>query len=142
MEKFIKWVIGSVLLGALMLPSCKPEPIEGEDRFTYVYTQEITNPPDDFVILFNNQSVGQKQTRITFSENAVWMVERIGDGRQSVSVTNDTGYLNIGFYDSIGFSGNYTYVVTVTNFLYGEAGNVFLGFKKLDLEYSGFEPKF
>lgn len=139
---FLILSLGLGMLVMASLPSCKPDPVEGEERLTYVYTQQISDPPDDFMILFNTLSVGQKVAKMTTGDSAVWLIERISDGRQTVSIKNDTGFYNLNFQDTVGLFGNTYYEIVVTTFPYGESKDVYVGFRKLPLDFSAFNPKF
>lgn len=139
MKRVVFLVISSVLIAFV---SCNTEKVEGDDRPAYVYTQDIVNPPDDFLILFNNLSVGQKVAKVTFSDSLVWQIERIGDGRQTVSMKNDTGYYYVNLTDTVGLAGGFTYEINVNSFLYGESNTVFVGFRRTNKDYLTFEPKF
>jgi len=140
MSKRFVFLVISIFLFAFV--ACNPEPIEGDDRPAFVYTQDIVNPPDDFLILFNNLVVGQKIAKVTFADSAVWQVERIGDGRQTVSIKNDTGYYYVNLIDTVGLAGSKLYEINVNSFLYGEANTVFVGFRRVNSDYHTFIPKF
>ncbi len=133
-------VMGFMLL--LLLAACKQEPVEPLNRTTFSYMQDIVNPPDDFLILFNNQPVGQKIARLTFTDNAVWYLERIGDLRGTVSIKKDTVFRNIDLTDSLGLYAGLQYEVVLNNVPYGESQDVYVGFKKLNKDFATFQPKF
>ncbi len=132
----------AAMLLVLLLYSCRRDEIEVVNRPTFVYNQAIVNPPDDFMILFNNLSVGQKFASLTFADSAVWKIDRIGDTRQTVTFKNDTGLYYVNLADSLAMAGKYRYEVIVTSSQYGETSNLFIGFKKIDRDYDTFEPKF
>ncbi|GAB1418538.1 hypothetical protein MASR2M12_13030 [Bacteroidales bacterium] len=126
----------------MLLAACKPETTDFEKRFTYSYMQEIANPPDDFLVLFNNQPVGQKIARITFNSDAVWYLERIGDLRGTVTFKKNQDYYSMDMTDSLGLYGGFQYEVVLSNVPYGESQDVYVGFKKLNKDFASFEPKF
>ncbi|MBW7847732.1 MAG: hypothetical protein H3C41_06565 [Bacteroidales bacterium] len=130
------------LLLIILFVACKPETPDYEKRFTYSYMEEIANPPDDFLILFNNQPVGQKIAKITFNSDAVWHLERIGDLRGTVTIKKNLNYHNLNMSDTLGLYGGFQYEVVLSNVPYGESQDVYVGFKKLNSDFGSFEPKF
>lgn len=124
------------------ISACVKRPPDEPARTILSYSEPIVNPPDDFLILFNNLSIGQKYTEITFSANEVWEVEKLGDGRYSLLISNFIENFPIQSIDSIGFEGGKKYQIVVNNVYYSESSVFFVGMKKLDLSYDDFEPKF
>lgn len=125
-----------------ILSSCRDDLPQQNVRPAYNYYQEIVNPPDDFIIAFDNTSVGQKVARVTFDSVGVWVIDRIGDARQSIVLKNNTNSYPINLIDSIGLTSDSEYQVVVNSVLYGESRNLYVGFKRLNMDYSAFEPKF
>ncbi len=108
----------------------------------YSYLTPVVNPPDVFQLVFNISTYGNKEATIKFDTSAVWLVEKLGDGRINFWVTNDSTTRNIFIADTLGFKGGYTYTFTANNNNYEEFNNFFTQFTKLAIDYDTFEPKF
>jgi len=108
----------------------------------YSYLTPVINPPATFQLVFNISTYGNKEASVKFDSSAVWLVEKLGDGRINFWVTNDTTTRNIFIADTLGFKGGYTYTFTANNNNYEEFNNFFTQFTKLAIDYDTFEPKF
>lgn len=132
-----------IIFLALGLCSCEKDTAKSDERPAFSYTEEIIHPPDEFLVIFDNLSVGQKTATVTFDSIGVWQVERIGDSRQSISLKNTAEVVySINVVDSLGLAANSKYQIIVNGMLYGENRNLYVGFKRINLDYRVFEPKF
>jgi hypothetical protein len=104
-------------------------------------TEPIVNPPDTFQVIFNISTFGDKYAAITFEENAVWRIEKLGAGRSSFRIENDTDtrYISV---DTLGLKGGFKYKFIANNNNYLEYTNLYTQFTKLNIPYDDFEPKF
>ncbi len=84
MKKINYLLFAFLFLG--ILSSCRDDLPQENVRPAYNYYQEIVKPPDDFIIAFDNTSVGQKVAYVTFDSVGVWLIDRIGDARVEVCV--------------------------------------------------------
>lgn len=132
----------AALVLALSLSSCRKEIPDTGQRPVFSYSQPIVNPPDDFLILFNITSAGERSTEVTFNSNAVWVVEKLGNPRFELFLNNGTNNRIISALDTIGFAGEKKYRVVVFSAYYTEFINFFVGFKKVDVPYETFPDKF
>ncbi len=108
----------------------------------YSYLTPVIDPPATFQLVFNISTYGNKEASVRFDSSAVWLVEKLGDGRINFWVTNDTATRNIFIADTLGFRAGYTYLFTANNNNYEEFNNFFTQFTKLAIDYDTFEPKF
>ncbi len=108
----------------------------------YDYTVPITNPPDIFQVMYNISFYGDRFASITFKDDAVWSIQKIGDNRVMFWATHDTTSRIIDSSDKLGLKGGITYVFGANNNNYEEFNNFFAQFNKLEIDYSTFEPKF
>lgn len=131
-----------LLFIALIWGSCAKPIGPSEDRPIFVYTDPIENPPDNFLILFNIMSVGQRFAEVTFADSSVWLIEKLGSPRYDLSISNLTDERTISSIDTLGLQANKKYRVIVHNVYNTEYMTFFVGFKKLDLDYSTFHRKF
>ncbi|MBZ0242871.1 MAG: hypothetical protein K8F24_06640, partial [Bacteroidales bacterium] len=72
----------------------------------------------------------------------VWEIEKLGDGRISLFMGNDSINHPIALMDTLGLKAGMNYKIIVSNIYTSEFNNFFVGFSKLDLDYETFEPKF
>jgi hypothetical protein len=79
---------------------------------------------------------------ISFAEDAVWQIEKLGDGRISLFMNNDSTNYPVTLADTLGLRAGMNYKIIVSNIYTSEFNNFFVGFNKLDLDYETFEPKF
>jgi len=121
---------------------CKKNNGNGADRPVFSYADPIVNPPDDFLVVFNTAMVGDRFALISFAEDNVWEIEKLGDGRISLFMSNDSVIHPITRMDTLGLKAGMTYKIIVSNIYTSEFNNFFIGFNKLDLDYETFQPKF
>ena len=139
MRNITSFALISVLL---LLVSCAKNIQNGDDVPVFSYTEPVVNPPDEFRMVFNTSWVGDRFGTVQFDTTAVWVIEKLGDGRISLFFSNDDDNLPVTQSDTLGLSGDRVYTVIVNNIYTSEFNNFFVGFKKLDLAYEDFEPKF
>ncbi len=108
----------------------------------FSYTEPVVNPPDTFQLIFNISTLGDKYAYVTFKEDAVWLIEKLGDGRINFRIENDTDSRIINKADTLGLKGGFKYSFVANNNNYLEFTNLFTQFTKLNIDYKGFEPKF
>ncbi len=139
---FLFLVILFFLVISILSNGCGPNDPPNPDFPTYSYLDSITYPPDVFEIVYNISYYGDRIAFVTFENDAVWIVEKLGDSRIYFGVQNDTAGHVIWGADTIGFKQDFTYYFIANNNNYDEFKNFFSHFTKLDIEYSEFEPKF
>ena len=109
----------------------------------YSYTEPIVNPPDSFQVIFNISTLGDKFAYVTFDKNAVWLIEKLGDGRLNFAIQNDTATVHITKTDTLALKAGYQYTLVANNNNYEGFTNLFTQFTRLNsLNYDDFEPKF
>jgi hypothetical protein len=131
----------TAVTGLLAVSCWKTTPNPG-NRPVLSYSQPITNPPDDFLILFNITSAGERTADVTFNNDAVWKVEKLGNPRFELLLNNGISSRTVNSVDSIGLMAGKTYKVVVFSAYYTEFINFFVGFKKTDIPYETFPDKF
>ncbi len=107
----------------------------------YSFLEPITNPPDTFQIAYNLSSYGDKYAHVTFKDSAVWLIERLGDGKASLRIEHNTSSINILASDTLGLTGNEEYAFVANNNNY-DIRNFFIQLTKLPLDYHTFSSKF
>ncbi len=122
--------------------ACSKEKAPSDERPIFSYSEPITNPPDDFLILFNFISIGEIHAEITFADSAVWMIEKLGNPLYNLSLDNFTENKIIYSVDTLGLAANRKYKVIVKNVSTTEALRFFVGFKKLDIPYQNYSNRF
>jgi len=126
----------------LVFVGCKPkDPVEPKFP-TFSYIDPIINPPDEFEILYNMSLNGNQSATVTFAEDAVWVISKLGESRVSFAISNDTSNFIIGSADTVGLKKGYQYIFTANNNNYPDLYNFFTHFSRLAIDYNGFEPKF
>ncbi len=110
----------------------------------FSYLNPIVNPPDTFQIAYNLSTYGDKIAHVTFADSAVWLIEKLGDGRATFKAGNtDEGTTRvINSKDTLGLKAGVHYVFIANNNNYTDIGNYFVQFTRLPLNYDTFEPKF
>jgi len=108
----------------------------------FSYAIPIESPPDEFMVVFNTSSVGDRVATIEFDTAAVWFIEKLGDGRINLFLANDTANIAIPGSDTLGLQSGFVYKIVVNNIYTSEFNNFFVGFTKIDTAYADFEPKF
>lgn len=108
----------------------------------YSYTKPILNPPDTFQVIFSINTLGDKFAHVTFKEDAVWLIENLGDGRSNFRIENGTDTHTIVKSDTLGLKGGFEYTLVANNNNYTDLNNLFTQFTKLNRDYTTFEPKF
>lgn len=109
----------------------------------YSYADTIINPPDVFQVVYNINTIGDRAAYITFKDDAVWSIEKLGDSRIHYWAYNDTLIHVIEYVDTLGLKGGYTYVFAANNINnLPDLVNLFTQFNKLELDYNSFEPKY
>lgn len=133
----------SILIITLLLVSvgCGKNPSGSDDRPVFSYAEPIVNPPDDFLVVFNTSIAGDRFASISFATHSVWEIEKLGDGRISLFMSNDSINYPILTADTLGLKADKNYKIIVSNIYTSELNNFFVGFKKLDIDYENFEPK-
>lgn len=125
----------------LLSPGCYDQG-DDPDFPLYSYTEPVVNPPDIFQVVYNISYTGDRPAYITFEDDAVWLVENLGDSRINYWAQNDTASLLIPSSDTLALKAGYTYLFIANNNNYSDFNNFFTMFTKLPLEYEDFEPKF
>jgi len=133
----------TILIIALLTVSggCGKNPGGSDDRPVFSYANPIVNPPNDFLVVFNTSIAGDRFASISFATNSVWEIEKLGDGRVSLFISNDSINHPILTVDTLGLKADKSYKIIVSNLYTSELNNFFVGFKKLDIDYENFEPK-
>ena len=131
-----------ILLMVMLFASCIKDTPPDDDVPVYSYTEPVVNPPDEFMIVFNTSWVGDRISTVEFDTNSVWLIEKLGDGRISLFISNDSENLPITHADTLGLQGGKEYTIIVNNVYTSEFNNFFVGFEKLDIAYESYEPKF
>ena len=131
----------AALMTILIISSCNNGDTPPEIP-TYSYSVPVVNPPAKFNIVYYISSDGNKVSDVTFEQNAVWIIEKLGDSRVNLTITNQAENLGIVARDTLGLQANMVYHVTVNNNSYTDYTNYFIGFTKLELDYESFNPKF
>jgi hypothetical protein len=108
----------------------------------YSYLTPPDSPPHTFQIVYNLSTYGDKEALITFDSSAVWLIEKLGDGRINYFVKNDSASRNIYSKDTLGLKAGYAYRFVANNNNYDEFKNFFTQFTKLELDYNSFGRKF
>ncbi len=108
----------------------------------YSSNDSIVNPPDVFQVVYNTSYMGDRIAYITFGEDAVWLVEKLGDSRIYYWADNGITSLVIEISDTLAMQANYRYKFVANNNNYPEIKNFFTQFNKLDVDYDTYEPKF
>jgi hypothetical protein len=137
---FIK--LSSALLLIVLIGSCCKTAGTTPNFPIYSYTTTIVNPPSRFQVNYIISSPGDKTADITFAENSVWIVEKLGDSRVLFSINNGSDKMSIIRKDTIAFQGGKQYEFSANNSNLMEITNFLTEFNKLDLDYDSFEPKF
>ncbi|MBG0781529.1 MAG: hypothetical protein H0S84_04605 [Bacteroidales bacterium] len=130
------------LLLLINLTSCIKDTSPDEDIPVFSYAEPVVNPPDKFMIVFNTSWVGDRFSTVEFDTSAVWLIEKLGDGRISLFISNDSVNLPVTHADTLGLRGAKEYTIIVNNVYTSEFNNFFVGFEKLDIAYESFDPKF
>ncbi len=115
---------------------------EDPDFPVYSYLTPVENPPDVFQVVYNISYVGDKPAYVTFEDDAVWLIEKLGDARINYWVMNDSTTHDIYSADTLGLKAGFTYIFIANNNNYSDFTNLFTMFTKLDYDYDTFEPKF
>lgn len=132
------------LIGIVMLSSadCNKHPV-GPQIPVYSYLEPILNPPDTFQIAYNLSTYGDKIAHVSFQDNAVWLVEKLGVGKAIFkAVSYDSTIVVIDSKDTLAMIGGKTYAFIANNNNYTDLGNYFVQFTKLPISYDSYEPKF
>lgn len=111
--------------------------------FSYLTPPSAPNPiPDVFQLVFNISTYGDKESIIVFDTSAVWLVEKLGDGRINFWAANDTVTQFISISDTLALKKGTPYKFIANNNNYEEFNNFFTQFTKLAVDYDTYEPKF
>lgn len=130
--------LGIVLMASLGCKTSSPGP-----QFPgYSSNDKIVNPPDVFQVIYDISYNGNRLANITFAEDAVWRIEKLGDVRIYFWAQNDTGAIVIVESDTLGLKAGYNYVFGANNNNNIEFNSLFTQFNKLEIDYDMFEPKF
>ncbi len=142
MKTFIRIAPFLILLSLCLTASqCNKTP-PSVQIIRYSYLNPIVNPPDSFQIIFNISTLGDKYAYVTFNKNAVWLIEKLGDGRINFRIENDSDSRIITNTDTLGLKAGFKYSFVANNNNYLEFTNFFVQLTKLNINYNSFEPKF
>ena len=108
----------------------------------YSYLTPPVPPPPVFQVVYNLSTYGDKEALITFDSSAVWLIEKLGDGRINYFVKNDSASRNIYSKDTLGLKAGYAYRFVANNNNYDEFKNFFTQFTRLPINYATFPQKF
>lgn len=108
----------------------------------YSSNDEIINPPDVFQVIYDISYNGNRLANITFENDAVWRIEKLGDIRIYFWAQNDSGALVIEDVDTLALKAGYNYIFGANNNNINEFNSLFTQFNKLELDYDSFNPKF
>lgn len=138
-------ITGIILMFAAIIfesSSCKPESSPSPWP-VYSYTDSLVYPPDTFQVVYNVNQPGDRITPIVFEEDAVWLVEKLGDSRIKFYGYNGNEEIIIEISDTLAMQGNHVYYFIANNFQgLPDFNNFFTQFNKLNLDYDTYEPKF
>lgn len=138
-----KWYIKlSVLLLALLFVSACTKNGDGTDEIIYAYNEPVHHPPDEFLMVFNLSTPGDRLGEITFAQNGVWEIEKRGDGKANLFFKHQSDVYSVSRLDTIGFYGDDIYQVIMNNNNHTDMGNYFVGFRKLHIPFDNFENTF
>jgi hypothetical protein len=142
MNTFVKTVL-LLVASAIILSSSQCNKPDDEPTIPHFSNIDpVVNPPDTFQLVFNISTFGDKYAYVTFKEDAVWLIENLGDSRVSFRIENDTDTRFIDNADTLGLKGGFKYSFVANNNNYTELTNLFTQFTKLNIDYESFEPKF
>lgn len=132
-----------VFLGIALLQNngCKPKPTNPQFP-AYSSNDLIVNPPDIFQIIYDISYNGNRLANVTFEEDAVWRIEKLGDVRIYFWANNDTTSHVIEKIDTLGLKGGHNYIFGANNNNYNEFNSLFTQFDKLEIDYETYEKKF
>ncbi len=143
MKNYTKLFLVS-LISIVMLSSadCNKYPT-GHEIPLYSYLEPIINPPDTFQIAYNLSTYGDKIAHVSFQNNAVWLVEKLGVGKIIFkAVSYDSTMVVIDSEDTLAMKGGEPYAFITNNNNYTGLGNYFVQFTRLSISYDSYEPKF
>ena len=127
-----------IILASTGCTSSNPEP-----QFPgYSSNDEIINPPDIFQVIYDISYNGNRLANITFKDDAVWQIDKLGDVRIYFWAQNDTGSIIIEDIDTLALKAGYNYIFGANNNNIIEFNSLFTQFNKLEIDYESFEPKF
>ncbi len=138
------FIYSSVLFLAFILlqnNGCKPEPAKPQYP-AYSSNDNIVNPPDIFQVIYDISYNGNRIANITFENDAVWRIEKLGDVRIYFWANNDSISHVIEKIDTLALVGGKNYIFGANNNNYNEFNSLFTQFDRLEIDYEGFEPKF
>jgi hypothetical protein len=127
---------------SLLYSGCNPKNPVDPQFPTYSYIDPIINPPSEFEILYNMSLNGIQPAYVTFENDAVWVISKLGESRVSFAIANDTSTYIIESVDTVGLKGGYVYRFIANNNNYPDLYNFFTHFSKVSVDYNNFEPKF
>ncbi len=127
-----------------MATSCfKPEVPEQTIK-VYPAGQDITNPPDTFIVRMNlYYNVGQQAT-LSFDESAVWKISQTPTRQYQTWIhrqDNDEIRVDFTSQTEVGFQETTKYTIWGLNNKYNERRILDLKFKKTTTDYDSFDPK-
>jgi hypothetical protein len=142
-SKIVYSAIVLLISFSILYSGCKStDPVDSQ-FITYNYTDTITNPSSEFEILYNMSLYGDQIAYVTFEEDAVWVISKLGESRVIFAIAaNDVSPHIIGSVDTVGLMGGYQYKFIANNNNYPDLYNFFTHFTKLSVDYYSFEPKF
>lgn len=108
----------------------------------YSYNTAIVNPPARFQVNYIVTVPGDRTANVTFADNSVWIVEKLGDTRVLYSVDNGIDKKQIVRIDTLGFEGGKLYKFTANNYTSLDINNFLTEHNMLDLDYDTFDDKF
>lgn len=143
MKFFAQLKLGIAVLILIFAGSCCNKNGGTEPSYPiYSYNTDIINPPSRFQINYTINIQGDKVAQVTFKENSVWIVEKLGDSRVLYSVSTTTDKMSIISRDTIGFQKNFQYFFIANNNMMLDLTSYLVDFIELDIDYDTFEPKF
>ncbi len=143
MSFFRYFKVGAALLIIVFAGSCCKKGGGTEPDFpVYSYTTTIVNPPSHFQVNYIVSIAGPKTADITFKENTVWKVSKLGDVRVLYSINNGSDILTISSFDVIGFEGGKQYQFSANNSNNLDITNFLVDIVETGDDYETFEKKF
>lgn len=143
MKNYAKLALISIIgIFILTLAGCNKYP-PGPEIPVYSYLKPVINPPDTFRIAYNLSVYGDKIAHVSFQNNAVWLVEKLGVGKAIFkAISYDSTVIVIDNKDTLAMKGGESYAFIANNNNYTDLGNYFVQFTKLSISYDSYEPKF
>lgn len=135
--------ISLIALLILITTSCCKKVGSGTDPDypIYSYNTEIINPPEKFQVNYIVSAPGPRMAKVTFADDAVWVIDKLGNNQILYSVDNGSDKLAISVRDTIGFEGGKQYSFDANNTNNVDVINFLVEFRQTGDNYESFEPK-